>query len=146
MAQAYETMIIVHPETAEEGIHSLIDTLKQVITDSQGDCLKVERWGHRKLAYKIKGLLKGYFLLVYYYGNSQILQAIDSLLRYKEHVLRYQTVKLDRRIDPESIRKLEPSGKPAPSEPEMTGDSESEKRVAADATEVLEETKGEAAL
>ena len=143
MAQAYETMIIVHPETSDEEMHSLTDTLKEVITESQGDCLKVERWGHRKLVYKIKGLLKGYFLLVYYFGNPKVLQAIDSLLRYREQVLRYQTVKLNKKIDPESIRESEPSGEAA--ESEATADAESEKQIAAEDKDLVEETKGEAA-
>jgi len=139
MAQAYETMIIVHPETSDEEMQGLIDALKEVITESQGDCLKVERWGQRKLVYKIKGFLKGYFLLVYYFGNPKILEAIDSLLRYREQVLRYQTVKLDKKIDPESIRESE-----AP-ESEVTADAESEKQIAAKDKDLLEETKEEAA-
>jgi len=139
MAQAYETMIIVHPETSDEEIHSLTDTLKEVISESQGDCLKVERWGHRKLVYKIKGLLKGCFLLVYYFGNPKVLQAIDSLLRYREQVLRYQTVKLDKKIDPESIREREAA------ESEAAADAESEKQIAAEDKDLLEETKEEAA-
>jgi len=139
MAQAYETMIIVHPETSDEEMQGLIDALKEVITESQGDCLKVERWGQRKLVYKIKGFLKGYFLLVYYFGNPKILEAIDSLLRYREQVLRYQTVKLDKKIDPESIRESEAA------ESEATADAESEKQIAAKDKDLLEETKEEAA-
>jgi len=146
MAQAYETMVIVHPETADEEIRGLVDTLTESITQAQGECLKVERWGHRRLAYKIKGLLKGYFLLLYYYGNPQILQTIDSLLRYKEYVLRYQTVKLDKRVDPESIRKPEPSGETAEAEAVTAAAPETEKVIAAEDTGVLEETKGEAPL
>jgi small subunit ribosomal protein S6 len=139
MAQAYETMSIVHPETSDEEIQSLIDSFKEVVTKSQGDCLKVERWGQRRLVYKIKGLLKGYFLIIYYFGNPKILQEIDSLLRYREQVLRYQTLKLDKKIDPESIRASEAT------EPEATADGESEEQIAPEDTALLEETKEEAA-
>ena len=143
MAQAYETMIIVHPETPEEELHSLIDALKEVIAASQGDCLKVERWGHRKLVYKIKGLLRGYFFLVYYYGNPKILEAIDGLLRYREHVLRYQTVKLDKKIDPESIREADAPDEAL--EAESASEPEDEKDAAPQEAEPLEEPEGKAA-
>jgi len=143
MAQAYETMIIVHPETSDEQTHSLIAALKEVITESEGDCLKVERWGQRRLVYKIKGLLKGYFFIVYYFGNPKILEGIDSLLRYRENVLRYQTVKLDKRVDPESLRESEPT--PEEVESEATEATESEKTITGEDTEPPEETKEEAA-
>ena len=142
MAQAYETMIIVHPETPEEETSSLIEAFKSVISESQGDCLKVERWGHRKLVYRIKGLLRGYFLLIYYYGNPKILEAIDGLLRYREHVLRYQTVKLDKKVDPESIREPEPSGETVKAD--VISDTEGEEDTKAEEKEIPEETKEEA--
>jgi len=104
MLRGYETLIIAHPEASEEEINEIVDKLKNAIINSKGDWLKAEKWGERKLVYKIKGLLKGYFLLVYFLGNSDTLKTIDTILRYNERILRYQTVKLDKKVDPETLR------------------------------------------
>ncbi|MBW1679672.1 MAG: 30S ribosomal protein S6 [Deltaproteobacteria bacterium] len=104
MAQGYEILIITHPEISDEEIGGIIDKLKDVIIKSEGDCLKVDKWGNRTLAYKIKGLLKGNFLNICFLGNTDILQGLDTLLRYNERVLRYQTFKLDKKVNLESLR------------------------------------------
>jgi small subunit ribosomal protein S6 len=139
MFRGYETLIIAHPEVSEEEINGIVDKLKNAIINSKGDWLKVEKWGERKLVYKIKGLLKGYFLLVYFLGNPDTLKKIDTVLRYNERVLRYQTVKLNKKVDPETLRESDSHKK----------DSEMEKGVADKKQEVSkdeafsEETKTE---
>jgi len=95
MVRGYETMVITHPEISDEEIQNLIDKINGVILKWEGESLKVENLGKRKLVYKIKGLIRGYFLLIYFKGQAGILQEIDTLLRYNERVLRYQTVKFD---------------------------------------------------
>jgi len=104
MFQGYEIIIILHPEILDEEIDGIVDRLKQAISESKGEYLNVEKWGNRKLVYKIKGLLKGYFLLIYLLGNPKVLQSIDRVLRYNEEVLRYQTIKLSKKTDLESLR------------------------------------------
>jgi len=107
MASGYETLFITHPEIADEELQELIDKFKDVIFRAGGDFLRVEKWGKRKLMYKIKGLSKGCFVRCCFLGNQVLLQEIDRLLRYNERVLRYQTIKLDKKINIESLREKE---------------------------------------
>ena len=107
MLSGYETLIIAHPDISDEELNQLNDNLKNVISLSKGEPLKIDQWGKRKLVYKIKGLSKGYFFVVYFLGDQNVLQEIDRLLRFNERILRYQTVKLDKKLDIETLREKE---------------------------------------
>ena len=107
MFSGYETLVIAHPDISDEELQELIDKLKNVISLTKGESLKIDKWGKRKLAYKIKGFSKGFFLIVYFLGNQDVLQAIDRLLRFNERILRYQTVKIDKKLDIETLREKE---------------------------------------
>jgi len=107
MFSGYETLVIAHPDISDEELQELIDKLKNVISRTNGESLKIDKWGKRKLVYKIKGLSKGFFLVVYFLGNQGVLQEIDRLLRFNEQILRYQTVKIDKKLDIETLREKE---------------------------------------
>lgn len=112
MAQGYETLIIAHPEIADEDAQALSEKIKDALARSGAECLKVEHWGKRRLVYRIKGQAKGYFILVYSLGLPKTLKEIDSVLRYNEQILRYQTMKVHRKLDLEALRVSESSEKP----------------------------------
>jgi len=103
MAPAYELLIIIHPEASEEDLQKLTEKAKSTIEQSKGEFLRVRKWGKRKLVYKLKGFLRGYFLLLYFRGGPDALKNIDMLLRYNEQVLRYQTIRLAEDFDIQAV-------------------------------------------
>ena len=50
----YETIFILDPDLEEEQTLSVIEKVKGIITQANGEILKVEDWGKRKLAYEVK--------------------------------------------------------------------------------------------
>ena len=50
----YETIFILDPDLEEEQALSVIEKVKGIITQTNGEILKVEDWGKRKLAYEVK--------------------------------------------------------------------------------------------
>ena len=144
MAQGYEILIIFHPETPDDEIENQINKTKDVISESKGEFLKANKWGQRKLVYRIKGVLKGYFLVVYFLGNSNTLKAVDGLFRYNERALRYQTIKLDKKFDFQSLQEEASQEKAEITEPEREkkeGEANLEKKAA---VEEAKENKEEA--
>ena len=143
MAQGYEILIVHHPETPDDEIENQINKIKDVISESNGEFLKANKWGHRKLVYRIKGFLKGYFLIVYFLGNSNTLKALDGLLRYNERILRYQTIKLDKKFDYQSLQEETPQEKAEITEPEKESE-EGQDNLEEKAVEEAKENKEEA--
>ena len=57
----YETIFILDPDLEEEQAQSVIEKVKGIITQTNGEILKVEDWGKRKLAYEVKKKPKGHY-------------------------------------------------------------------------------------
>lgn len=91
----YETIFIAHPDLGEEEVKALIDRMKGIIENLNGQLIKVEEWGRKKLAYKLKKLTKGYYVLIRFLGNGEILVEIERNLRLSDGVLKYQSIRLD---------------------------------------------------
>ncbi|MCD6352880.1 MAG: 30S ribosomal protein S6 [Proteobacteria bacterium] len=143
MAQGYEILIIFHPETPDDEIENQINKTKDVISESKGEFLKANKWGQRKLVYKIKGVLKGYFLIVYFLGNPDTLKVLDGLFRYNERILRYQTIKLDKKFDFQSLQEEASPEKAEITEPEKEKEEGPENLEEKEAVEESKENKEE---
>ncbi|MCS7150384.1 MAG: 30S ribosomal protein S6 [Caldimicrobium sp.] len=97
----WETLFIIHPDRVEEK-EALLDKLKQIIQVNGGDVLKIDEWGTKKLAYSIQKKKQGYYVLMEFYGNSNLPQELESHFRIDERVMRFIIVKLEDRFKPES--------------------------------------------
>jgi small subunit ribosomal protein S6 len=128
--RAYETIFIVHPDLVDEEVKALTEGMKGVIENLNGELITIEEWGRRKLAYKLKKLTKGSYVLIRFMGNGEVLAELERNLRLSDGVLKYQSVTLDEtalqtthpveEIGPpeegESPEKTEPPGEAKPSE------------------------------
>ncbi len=98
----YETIFIAHPDLVEDEVKGLIEKMREVIENLNGQLIKVEEWGRRKLAYKLKKLTKGYYVLIRFLGNGQVLAELERNLRLSDSVLKYQSVRLDEKAPEET--------------------------------------------
>lgn len=98
----YETIFIAHPDLVEDEVKGLIEKMREVIENLNGELIKAEEWGRRKLAYKLKKLTKGYYILIRFLGNGQVLAEIERNLRLSDSVLKYQSVRLDEKAPEET--------------------------------------------
>jgi small subunit ribosomal protein S6 len=54
MNRIYETLSIIRPDATDEEINPIIEQMHSVITTAGGTVDKEERWGVRKLAYRVE--------------------------------------------------------------------------------------------
>ena len=104
----YETIFILQPELSEDEIKSVTAKAQDVISSYKGECLRMDDWGIRKLAYPIKKSARGRYYYLRFDGESALIAELERRLRLDEKVLRYQSVNitdLPERIVPE--RKVE---------------------------------------
>ena len=93
----YETIFILNPDLDEEQTQSTIEKVKGIITQTNGEILKVEDWGKRKLAYLIKKKDKGHYVLIHFSGSPALLSELERNYRVMDAVIKYQSVRLDER-------------------------------------------------
>ena len=107
----YETLFIMDPDLEEEKSQSVIEKVKGIITQGNGEILKVEDWGKRKLAYRVKKKTKGHYILIHFSGLPPLLAELERNFRVMDAVIKFQSVRLDE-------RKASSVETPAPEEPQ----------------------------
>lgn len=97
----YETFFIMDPDLSEEVCSQAGDKLKGVVTANGGTVLTYAPWGKKKLAYPLKKRTHGLYILMEYAGGSELVAELERNMRLDERVLKFITVKLEDRFDPE---------------------------------------------
>lgn len=90
--RGYELILIIDPEVTEDDVGIVTNKATETITQLQGKVVKVEKWGKRKLSYKIKKCPKGHYIILYFMAPPQTIKEIERTLRYNEKILRFQTI------------------------------------------------------
>ena len=98
----FETVLILRPDTLQEGILELNKLIKDLIDTDEGRILLVENWGKRRLAYEIRKQLKGIYMYYQFLGHSQLIKEMERKFRLAESVIRYFTTRIDENVDPEA--------------------------------------------
>jgi len=96
--RTYEELYIVKPDATEEEIDALNGQLEAVIKQSGGNLEKTDKWGVRKLAYRVKKQAEGYYVLLFFHAGSTTVKEIERRLRVSDLVLKFLTVRMDEKL------------------------------------------------
>ena len=91
----YETVFIARQDLSDTQVKSLTGACEKIIKDAGGKIAKIENWGLRSLAYRIKKNRKGHYVLIESDTPAEAIIEMERTLRLNEDVLRYMTIKLD---------------------------------------------------
>jgi len=94
----YEQLFIVRPDATEEEVDPLLEQFRNVVTQAGGTLDKTEKWGVRKLAYRISKYNEGQFILLQLSANPETVKEIERRLRVADLVLKYLTVRIDEKL------------------------------------------------
>jgi len=116
--RVYEELFIVRPSITDEEIDPFIEQLSQVVTSRGGTVDKSEKWGVRKLAYRVEKLNEGYYVLLQFSAGPDVVKEMERRLRVADQVMKFITVRIDeklKKIDKRrKSREKRASRKPAP--------------------------------
>lgn len=91
MIRRYETLMVLHPELPEAQIRETIDRAKRLIEGS-GKVHEMQEWGIRELAYPIRKLHRGYYVLAEYDSDADVVREFERTLKIADEVLRFVSV------------------------------------------------------
>ncbi len=91
----YELMFILKPDMEEEVIQQAIDKYAAIITDGQGEVVSIDKWGKRRLAYEIKDLHDGYYVLVTFKSEPAVVVELDRVMKISDDMLRFMIINKD---------------------------------------------------
>jgi small subunit ribosomal protein S6 len=90
----YELMVIVHSDLAEDGLANTVDTIREWAS-AAGKVVKIDNWGRRKLAYPIRKLQEGNYILLNLELEPTAVAELERNLRLSEEVVRHLLIRLD---------------------------------------------------
>ena len=93
--RVYEVMFIAAPETADEDIAKLNESITKLIETEGGSVVKLEDMGRRRLAYPINKKTDGYYVLFEIEGSGQEIAELERRMRVNDTIMRYLTVRVD---------------------------------------------------
>ena len=88
----YELIVIFNPTLDETTATAEVDKIEKQITGSGGAIEKIERWGLRRMTYRIATHHQGNYVFFLFKSNPGFTTEIERNLRLNENVLRFLTV------------------------------------------------------
>ena len=97
-ARQYELVYIMSPDATEQEVTDLHAQIESIITRYQGELVKTENWGRRKLAFRIGKHREGTYVLEVFKGTGELTKELDRRLKVIDSVIRHLCVRVDEEL------------------------------------------------
>ena len=92
----YETVFIATPVLSDVQTKEVFGKFQGVITENGGRIASGEEWGLKKLAYPIQKKTTGFYFLIEFEAEGDIVDILETQYRRDERVIRFLTFKMDK--------------------------------------------------
>ncbi|WP_455481136.1 30S ribosomal protein S6 [Bartonella sp. B12(2025)] len=92
----YEHVFLARQDIAPQQIDELLNVYKGVIEAHGGKVGRIENWGLRPLAYRIRKNRKAYYVLVNIDAPTEAIAEVERQMRINEDILRYMTIRVEK--------------------------------------------------
>ena len=94
----YEELFIVKPDAADEEVDQFVEQLRTQLTTAGATVDKVDKWGKRRLAYKVDKYREGNYVLFQFTAGPEMVREFERRLRVADLVLKFLTVRIDENL------------------------------------------------
>ena len=123
--RSYQSVLILKPDIDEARVAEALEKIGEFIKSNGGASLRIENWGKKRLAYRVKKNRFGIYLNLYHTLESAKVVELETKYKLYDLIIKYMVVRLD---DDELERAL---GK----ETEVEGESKDEDKKAEEKVE-----------
>ena len=96
MTRQYETVFIMNPVLSEDQVRETVGKFRKFLTDHKAEIIFENNWGMKKLAYPIQKKKSGFYFLIEYKADAQLVSKLEVEFTRDERVMRFLTVALDK--------------------------------------------------
>ena len=93
--RVYEELFILKPDTVEEEVDGFVEQIQHVITNGKGTVDKTDKWGVRKLAYRVQKYNEGLYVLIQFSSTPDLVKEVERRMRVADQVIKFITVRID---------------------------------------------------
>jgi small subunit ribosomal protein S6 len=95
----YDLIFICRPDTPEPEIDKLISTLEHSTAEKGAKVETVQKWGTRRMAYRVQKLREGFYVyLTVRSSHNELIKELERRLKVSDVVIKYLTVRLDEEL------------------------------------------------
>jgi small subunit ribosomal protein S6 len=95
MTADYEVTYILRPNLEEADIDARVTTVADALRTSGSEVGEIEKMGKRRLAYEIKDVREGHYVVMKFKGDAAQAKELERQLRLNEDVMRHLLIRLD---------------------------------------------------
>lgn len=98
-ARLYEAMYIINSALSVDDSKVALDGILKEIIDLGGEILKVHDMKKKRLAYKIKGRKEGYYYVVYFNIDPELITKLWENCHFNQDLLRFMILSAKEVVD-----------------------------------------------
>jgi small subunit ribosomal protein S6 len=91
----YESVLIARQDLGASQVNSIVEDLSSVIKKEGGEVVRVDNWGLKNLAYRIKKNRKGHYVILNIAAPASAIAEYERVMRVNEDIIRYMTIKVE---------------------------------------------------
>jgi small subunit ribosomal protein S6 len=99
----YEHVFLARQDVTAQQVEAMTESYKAVIESKGGAVTKVEYWGLKSLAFRIKKNRKAHYALFNISGPAAAITEMERQMRISEDILRFMTVRVEELEDGPSV-------------------------------------------
>ncbi|MFW6252061.1 MAG: 30S ribosomal protein S6 [Halanaerobium sp.] len=89
----YETTFVLKPDLEDEEKQTILQRVKDAISDHEGEVTEVDAWGKKQLAYEIKDYRSGDYTILEFNAKTTVVNELERIFKIMDGVLRYLVVR-----------------------------------------------------
>ena len=96
MIKQYETVFIATPVLSEAQMKEAVKKYTDYIVSKGGEIVYEEDWGLRQLAYPIQKKTTGFYSMIEFKADTQVIARLETQYRRDERIMRFLTFAMDK--------------------------------------------------
>jgi len=101
----YETVFITTPVLSENQMKETVEKFVGILKEGGAEIVHEEDWGLKKLAYPIQKKSTGFYYLIEFKAEGNVIQKLETEYRRDERIIRFLTFKNDKFAVAYSVKK-----------------------------------------
>ena len=92
----YETVFILTPVLSDDQVKEAVKKTEGFLKDQKAKLIHKENWGLKKLAYPIQKKTTGFYQLMEFEAEGDVIKNLEVDFKRDERILRFLTVKMNK--------------------------------------------------
>jgi len=127
----YQSVLILKPDLDEAQVEESINKITAILKKFGGSVLKLDKWGKKRLAYRVSKNKFGFYLNIYHTCEPGGVPDLEKEYRLYELIIKFMVIRLEDRDIERVMTKAADSAEPSDSEKNDSQKNDSETPAAA---------------